>query len=340
MQVKSGYWKKTVEADGGGLGTVLKIDDEPDENWIFDQIWYTHTSCTIEYFRHVIFIPDDGVVVTHAKEVYDKQSKFSYADGTVHYDSFNDDYCETQPYFYSENFPEVDGKLCYIVGTEFAVRWRDDNEYDPLPPGSHEISETREWTFSGEVDGGFDLTVFGSSDVSSNIHYFKSRYDNEEYPDDSDNGRERLYICCKTDNKHIYTNVVAFSEPYDASETCTSSNDIPEVMGWSCGHMSGLSHPSGWANMSMSFPTMFDAKGEYFNYAEGMTDPENCTTDNFICYDDYGADDEKVKSILIYVDSHFAWVCPSSYKSNITGKSSQDTFLSSAKYKLETTSKE
>lgn len=120
---KSGSFTRVIEAEAA-VGQVIKIDVEPDEDWAFGQVDEVHTTCEFDYFRQVFLIPEDGSVVTGDHETWTK-SWSTPIDGKIYEDSSDGEYYHTHIGFDSDwDLEELDGKICYHIGTEFKVSWR------------------------------------------------------------------------------------------------------------------------------------------------------------------------------------------------------------------------
>ena len=70
------------------------------------------------------------------------------------------------------------------------------------------------------------------------IHYAKSRYNDPRYPDDYLNGMEDLYIWCKSDKPHAYTNVVFLS-----GGDGQSGGNAPRAFGYGTGQCRTTTYP-------------------------------------------------------------------------------------------------
>ena len=113
---------------------------------------------------------------------------------------------------------------------------------------------------------------------------------------------------------------------------------IPAKIGWDAnvGFWYDNNHDYGsWNKYKASIIPSLDSSSEFHpEYTSG----DGMAIDSFYSSTAFHADQDKVKTVLIYADSHFAYVCPGLRKTTLS-QNNQTRYYYNAKYEVASTSK-
>lgn len=217
----------------------------------------------------------------------DGGEEYSWEDVSLEAESWNRSTQETDYHF--------DGAGCLYIGEEYEekytctrveeIDWDEDSSYKSYD----EDVDTYIYEVQGETDY-IDVKINGNKSADKFIYY---SYDKDDY--------QKTYVLRVTPSKQTYTNVVAFNERYE-----TGGSDLPSYFQIFPTTMVGsVSNRVSMLNTNTELNKLTNA---HYN----LLDEKSSELDAFEQrYDVKHSDENKIKSMLIYVDKAFAVFTPS-----------------------------